>query len=35
MYYVAACNRGLFKGYYCYDLFLSFEQSFKYYEKFS
>ena len=32
MYYLSACNRGLFKKYYCYVLFLSFEKSLKYYE---
>ena len=33
MYYLSAGNRGLFKSYYCYVLFLPFEKSFKYYEK--
>ena len=27
MYYSSACNRGLFKNYYCYILFLPFEKS--------
>ena len=34
MYYLSACNRGLFKSYYCYVLFFPFEKSFKYYEKY-
>ena len=25
MYYLSACNKGLFKSCYCYDLFLPFE----------
>ena len=33
MYYLSAFNRGLFKSYYCYVLFLSFEKSFRRYEK--
>ena len=33
MYYLSAGNRGLFKSYYCYILFLPFEKSFRYYEK--
>ena len=32
MYYFSACNRGLFKSYYYYVLFLPFEKSFKYYD---
>ena len=34
MYYLSACDRGLFKSYYCYVLFLSLEKSFTYYEKY-
>ena len=34
MYDLSACNRGLFKTYFCYVLFLSFESFFKYYEKY-
>ena len=34
MYYLSACNRGLFKNYYCYVLFLLFEKFFKYFEKY-
>ena len=34
MYYLSACNRGLVKSYYCYVLFLPFDISFKYYEKY-
>ena len=30
MYCLSACNRGLFKSYYCYVLFLAFGKSFKY-----
>ena len=33
MYYLSSCNRGLFKSYYCYVLFLPFDKSFKYYIK--
>ena len=29
MYYISSCNKGLFKSYYCYVLFLQFEKSFK------
>ena len=32
--YLSACNRGLFKCYYCYVLFLPFKKSCKYYEKY-
>ena len=32
MYYLSACNRGMFKSYYCYVLFLPFKKSFKFYE---
>ena len=34
MYYLSACNGGLFKSYDCYVLFLPFEKPFKYYEFF-
>ena len=34
MYYLSACNRGLFKSCYCYVLFLPFEKSLEYYEKY-
>ena len=34
MYYLSACNIGLFKSYYCHVLFLPFEKSLKYYEKY-
>ena len=35
MYYLYACNRDLFKSYYCYALFfLFFEKPFKYFEKY-
>ena len=34
MYYLSAYNRGLFKSYNCYVLFLAFKKSFKYYENF-
>ena len=33
MYFLSACNRGLFKSYDCYVLFLPFEEPHKYYEK--
>ena len=33
MYYLSAYNRGLFKSYYCYVLFLQFDKSFRPYEK--
>ena len=32
IYYLSACNRGLFESCYCYVLFLPFEKSVKYYE---
>ena len=35
MYYLSACNRGLFKSCYCYVLFLPFKKFSKYYEKYS
>ena len=35
MYYLSACNRGLFKSWYCYVLFLPFKKFSKYYEKYS
>ena len=34
MYYLSACNRGLFKSYYCYVLLLPFKKPFKYYKKY-
>ena len=34
MYYLSAFNRGLFNSYYCYGLFLPFEETFKCYNKF-
>ena len=34
MYYLSACNGGLFKSCNCYVLFLPFEKPFKYYEFF-
>ena len=34
MYYLSAFNRGLFNSYYCYGLFLPFEETFKCYKKF-
>ena len=33
MYHLSACNRDLFKRYYCYLLVFPFKTSFKYYEK--
>ena len=34
MYYFSACNRDLFKRYYCYVFTIAVEKSFKYYEKY-
>ena len=34
MYYLSACNRGLFESYYCYVLFLPFKKSLRHYEKY-
>ena len=34
MHYLSACNRDLLKSYICYVLFLPFEKSFKYCEKY-
>ena len=34
IYYLSAFNRGLFNSYYCYGLFLPFEETFKCYNKF-
>ena len=35
MYYLPACNRGLFKSCYCYVLFFPFKKFSKFYEKYS